>query len=76
VTGYAGGKNQRVLSSYICKTTINSSCSLRLGGGLREHSQEELGLLVGVERARNDDVLAWLQLTMYCDLTEVDEPVW
>ena len=44
--------------------------------GLSEHSQDELGLFVDVERAWNDDVLARLQLTVLRHLTEVGEQVW
>ena len=38
--------------------------SLRLSSGLGEDAQQKLGLLVGMERTRNDDILARLQLAV------------
>jgi len=51
----------------------NISHLLGLSGGLGEDSQEKLCLFVGMKRARNDDVVARLELAVDGHLTEVRE---
>ena len=47
------------------KLNINVAYILGRSRGLREDSQQESGLLVRMECARNDHILAWLQLAVH-----------